>query len=217
MLNHANGSLNCTLKKNDSHYITSTFHKPNASLDGILYVQLPYTRTQHYYAGQTWLSICYSWTLQMCFAFLNKDYSSVNGRFRVETNEVRRVDVHSSFLVVTSNQNAANKIKYRLNIFIFQIQIPTVLNTCCVFYFHVFVFLDVLFRTFDVILQWRQNMRHVIFHVWGVSWRKTLYFQWNITEKSSNINRTLLSLFVGFTKVNSMWCIYVYVCERCVS
>jgi hypothetical protein len=26
----------------------------------------------------------------------------------------------------------------------------------CVFYFHFFVFLDVHFRTFDVILQWRQ-------------------------------------------------------------
>jgi hypothetical protein len=25
----------------------------------------------------------------------------------------------------------------------------------CVFYFHFFVFLDVFFRTFDVILQWR--------------------------------------------------------------
>jgi hypothetical protein len=38
------------------------------------------------------------------------------------------------------------------------------------------VFLNVLFRTFDVILQWRQNMSHVIFHVWGVSWSKILYF-----------------------------------------
>ena len=47
------------------------------------------------------------------------------------------------------------------------------------------VFLDVLFRTFDVILQWRQNMCHVIFHVWGVSWRKILYFQQNISEKKN--------------------------------
>jgi hypothetical protein len=31
----------------------------------------------------------------------------------------------------------------------------------CVFYFHFSVFLDVLFRTFDVILQWCQNMCHV--------------------------------------------------------
>jgi hypothetical protein len=94
----------------------------NASLDGILYVQLPYSRTQHYYAGQTWLSICYSWTLQnvLCFHYtnpFNKDYSSVNGRFRMETNEVRGVHVHSSLLLVTSIQNAANKKKYRLNIY----------------------------------------------------------------------------------------------------
>jgi hypothetical protein len=44
-------------------------------------------------------------------------YSSVNGRFRVETTEVRRVHVHSSLLVVTSNQNASNKKKNRLNIY----------------------------------------------------------------------------------------------------
>jgi hypothetical protein len=31
--------------------------------------------------------------------------------------------------------------------------------------FSLFVFLDALFHTFDVILQWRQNMCHVIFHV----------------------------------------------------
>jgi hypothetical protein len=43
--------------------------------------------------------------------------SSVNGRFRVETNEVRRVHVHSSLLVVTFNQNASNKKKNRLNIY----------------------------------------------------------------------------------------------------
>ena len=40
-----------------------------------------------------------------------KRSSSVNGRFRVETTEVRRVHVHSSLLVVTSNQNASNKKK----------------------------------------------------------------------------------------------------------
>jgi hypothetical protein len=33
----------------------------NASLDGILYVQLPYSWTQHYYAGQSVLSICHTW------------------------------------------------------------------------------------------------------------------------------------------------------------
>jgi hypothetical protein len=72
----------------------------------------------------------------------------------------------------------------------------------CVFYFHFFVFLDVLFHTFDVILQWRQNMCHIIFHVWGFSWRKILYFQQNISEKNSNISRKLLSLSSGVTKVN---------------
>ena len=40
-----------------------------------------------------------------------KIYSSANGRFRVETTEVRRVHVHSSLLVVVSNQNASNKKK----------------------------------------------------------------------------------------------------------
>ena len=43
--------------------------------------------------------------------------SSVNGRFRVKTTEVRRVHVQSSLLVVTSNQNASNKKKNRLNIY----------------------------------------------------------------------------------------------------
>jgi hypothetical protein len=28
-------------------------------------------------------------------------------------------------------------------------------------------------------------MCHVIFQVWGVSWRKILYFQWNISEKKN--------------------------------
>ena len=37
--------------------------------------------------------------------------SSINGRFRVKTTEVRRVHMHSSLLVVTSNQNASNKKK----------------------------------------------------------------------------------------------------------
>ena len=44
-------------------------------------------------------------------------YSSVNGRFRVKTTEVRRVHVLSSLLVVTSNQNASNKKKSRLNLY----------------------------------------------------------------------------------------------------
>ena len=48
---------------------------------------------------------------------MQKQYSSVNGRFRVKTTEVRRVHVHSSLLVVTSNQNASNKKKNRLNIY----------------------------------------------------------------------------------------------------
>ena len=38
-------------------------------------------------------------------------HSSINGRFRVKTTEVRRVHVHSSLLVVISNQNASNKKK----------------------------------------------------------------------------------------------------------
>ena len=50
---------------------------------------------------------------EMLKLWLNTDkantYSSVNGRFRVKTTEVRRVHVHSSLLVVTSNQNASNK------------------------------------------------------------------------------------------------------------
>jgi hypothetical protein len=54
----------------------------------------------------------------------------------------------------------------------------------CVFYFHFFVFLDVLFRTFDVILQWRQNMCHAIFHVCGFTWRKILYFQYKLVRKA---------------------------------
>jgi hypothetical protein len=37
------------------------------------------------------------------------EHSFVNGRFRMETTEVRRVHVHSSLLVATSNQNASNK------------------------------------------------------------------------------------------------------------
>ena len=40
------------LRKKDIHYITSTFHKRNASLDRILHMQLLYGWTQHYYAGQ---------------------------------------------------------------------------------------------------------------------------------------------------------------------
>jgi hypothetical protein len=41
-----------------------------------------------------------------------KNHSSVNGCFRVETTELRRVHVHSSLLVVTSNQNASNRKKF---------------------------------------------------------------------------------------------------------
>ena len=53
------------------------------------------------------------WNMLLVF---NK-YSSVNGRFRVKTTEVRRVHVHSSLLVVAFNQNASNKKKNRLNIY----------------------------------------------------------------------------------------------------
>ena len=38
-------------------------------------------------------------------------FSSVYGRFRVETTEIRRVHVHSSLLIVTSNQNTSKKKK----------------------------------------------------------------------------------------------------------
>jgi hypothetical protein len=65
--------------------------------------------------------------------------------------------------------------------------------------FHFFVFLDVLFRTFDVILQWRQNMCHSYF-MYGVS-HEGKYC-------TSNISRKLLSLLVGVTKVNFMWCVF---------
>ena len=40
-----------------------------------------------------------------------KKNSSVNGHFRIETTKLKRVHVHSSLLVVTSNQNAFNKKK----------------------------------------------------------------------------------------------------------
>jgi hypothetical protein len=46
----------------------------------------------------------------------------------------------------------------------------------CVFYFNFFIFLDVLFHTFVVIFQWRQNMCHAIFHVCGFTWRKIRWF-----------------------------------------
>jgi hypothetical protein len=39
------------------------------------------------------------------------EHSSVNGRFRVETIELRRAHVHSSLLVATSNHSASNKKK----------------------------------------------------------------------------------------------------------
>jgi len=40
---------------------------------------------------------------------LGISYSSVIGRFRVETTELRRVHLHLSLFVVTSNQNASSK------------------------------------------------------------------------------------------------------------
>ena len=70
---------------------------------------------------QLWLI---SWTAELsdflfCFVKVltcsnhkcQKTISFVNGRFRVEMSELRRVHVHSSVLVVTSNQNASNKKK----------------------------------------------------------------------------------------------------------
>jgi hypothetical protein len=63
------------------------------------------------------------------------EYSSVNGRFLVKTTEVRRVYVHPSLLVVTSNQNASIT---DLTIGFFQIQIPTVLNIYLGFLFSFF-------------------------------------------------------------------------------
>ena len=45
------------------------------------------------------------------------EHSSVNGRFRVEMTEVRRVHMHSSLLVLTSNQNASNNFFFFLNIY----------------------------------------------------------------------------------------------------
>jgi hypothetical protein len=50
----------------------------------------------------------------------------------------------------------------------------------CAFYFNFFVFLDVLFRIFDVTLQWRQNMCHVISHE-----GKYCTFNKNIREKKN--------------------------------
>jgi hypothetical protein len=47
--------------------------------------------------------------LYILFLVQKCHFSTVNGRFRVETTELRRVHVHSSLLVVTSNQNASNK------------------------------------------------------------------------------------------------------------
>jgi hypothetical protein len=50
----------------------------------------------------------------------------------------------------------------------------------CAFYLNFFVFLDVLFRIFDVTLQWRQNMCHVIYHE-----GKYCTFNKNIREKKN--------------------------------
>jgi hypothetical protein len=47
------------------------------------------------------------------------------------------------------------------------------------------------------------------YFIYGVSHEgEILYFQLNISEKSSNISRKLLSLSIGVTKVNFMWCVF---------
>ena len=49
-----------------------------------------------------------------CFTHYSRyllQYSSINGRFWVQTTELRRVHMYSSLLVVTSNYNASNKTK----------------------------------------------------------------------------------------------------------
>ena len=53
--------------------------------------------------------LCLGWRLFLLCLGLEVISSSVNGRFRVKTTEVRRVHMYSSLLVVTSNQNASNK------------------------------------------------------------------------------------------------------------
>ena len=50
-------------------------------------------------------------------SLIKKQNSSVDDRFQVKTTEVRRVHVHLCLLVVTSNQNASNKKRNRLNIY----------------------------------------------------------------------------------------------------
>jgi hypothetical protein len=52
------------------------------------------------------------------------EHSSVNGRFQVETTEVRRVHVHSSLLVATSNQNASNKKIIQLSDRVYNVTFP---------------------------------------------------------------------------------------------
>jgi hypothetical protein len=55
--------------------------------------------------------------LLMLFPYIYQASIILSCRFRVKTTEVRRVHVHSSLLVVTSNQNASNKKTNRLNIY----------------------------------------------------------------------------------------------------
>jgi hypothetical protein len=52
--------------------------------------------------------------------------------------------------------------------------------------------------------QWNEGKRCIT----GSYIRSILYFQQNISEKNSNISRKLLSLSIGVTKVNFMWCIF---------
>ena len=66
-----------------------------------------------------------------------------------------------------------------------------------------FIFLDVLFRTFDVILQWRQNMCQVMSHE-----GKYCTFNKILVRKAQISVESYLSLSIGVTKVNFMWCVF---------
>ena len=88
--------------------------------------------TRRFYKVRKWTFVKY-WTILRLFKIIvllsNGNWNApayggnylktkkTNGRFRVKTTEVRRVHVHSSLLVVTSNQNASKKKKNRLNIY----------------------------------------------------------------------------------------------------
>jgi hypothetical protein len=55
-----------------------------------------------------------------------------------------------------------------------------------------------IFELFSLIFYWKYSIfLHETPHTWNM-----------ISEKSSNISRKLLSLLVGVTKVNIMWCVF---------